>query len=121
MGKVFGFIEAVDTTAPLIASTAYTKVFTYTMNTLPGLIFQIMAGFIIIPIISLIWIDLFAVKNSNSNQPTQKDQSNAGGKSNTVVSGQSVEVISGQENIKHRYKTEEKAVQTDHSTMESQL
>ena len=127
MGKVFGFMEAVDTLAPLTASTAYTKVFTYTMNTLPGLIFQIMAGFIIISIISLIWIDLFAVKNSNSNQPTQNGQSNAdgqsntGGQSNTVVSGQSIAVISGQENIKHRYKTEKKAVQTDHRTKESQL
>ena len=121
MGKVFGFIEAVDTMAPLMASTAYTKVFTYTMNTLPGLIFQIMAGFMVIPIICLIWIDLFAVKKSNSGQPTQNDQSNAGGQSNTVVSGQSIAVISGQENIKHRHKTEEKAVQTDDRTMESQL
>ena len=121
MGKVFGFIEAVDTTAPLIASTAYTKVFTYTMNTLPGLIFQIMAGVIIVPIISLIWIDLFAVKNSNSGQPTQKDQPNAGGKSNIVVSGEPIAVINGQEKIYHRHKNEEKAVQTDDTTMESQL
>lgn len=127
MGKVFGFIEAVDTLAPLMASTAYTKVFTYTMNTFPGLIFQIMAGLMIIPIISLIWIDLFALKSSKSGQPTQNDQSNADGQSNageqsnTVVSGQSIAVISGQENIKYRHKTQERAVQTDHKTMESEL
>ena len=121
MGKVFGFIEAVDTLAPLMASTAYAKVFTYTMNTFPGLIFQIMAGLMIIPIISLIWIDLFAVKSSKSGQPTKNDQSNAGEQSNTVVSGQSIAVISGQENIKYRHKTQERAVQTDHKTMESEL
>lgn len=75
MGKVFGFIEAVDSGAPIIASTAYTKIFTSTMNTMPGFIFQIMAGLIIFPIVCLIWIDLYASTQMKSG-PSNSDQQN---------------------------------------------
>jgi len=62
IGKVFSLMTALDTTAPMIASTLYTFVYKYTINSYPAATFQMTALLMFIPILILMWIDLFTVR-----------------------------------------------------------
>ncbi|XP_054152845.1 solute carrier family 46 member 3-like [Oppia nitens] len=59
IGKVLSFMQALDTIAPVISTTALTYMFRYTMDDYPGIVYQLISGLILIPICVMIWIDLF--------------------------------------------------------------
>jgi len=59
IGKVFSFMTALDTVAPMISSTIFTYIFKHTMDSYPGTVYQLTAFLIFFPIFIMMWIDLF--------------------------------------------------------------
>ena len=59
MGKVMSFLSILDTVAPVISTTAFAYIFKYTIDSYPGAVYLLIAGFILVPIWVTMWIDLF--------------------------------------------------------------
>ena len=59
LGKVNSFMTTVDSLLPMIGTVVYTYIFKYTIDSYPGLVYQITAMTIILPILLLIWLDLY--------------------------------------------------------------
>ncbi|XP_054159983.1 solute carrier family 46 member 3-like [Oppia nitens] len=59
VGKVFSLMATVEAIAPTLASVYYSSVFGASIDTYPGLAFQIAAGILLIPLGIFIWIDLY--------------------------------------------------------------
>jgi PCFT/HCP family folate transporter-like MFS transporter 1/3 len=59
IGKIFSFIAALDTIAPMFSATIFTYIFKYTMDSYPGTVYQLTALLILFPIFTMMWIDLF--------------------------------------------------------------
>ena len=57
LGKVFSLVSTFETTAPTISSLIYTTIFSFSINFYPGLVFHFSALFLIIPFVSMMWID----------------------------------------------------------------
>lgn len=57
LGKVFSLVSTFETIAPTISSIIYTTIFSFSINVYPGLVFHFSVLFLIIPIISMMWID----------------------------------------------------------------
>lgn len=87
IGKVFSFMTALDTTAPMLASTLYNFVFKYTINSYPGAVFQITAILMFIPIWIVMWIDLFTVRPTDEIKGKHRNRNNlnAGNNNNDIV------------------------------------
>jgi len=75
LGKIFSLMSVIDSVVPLIASAIFTTVFRATMDTIPGLCFIITGGFLIIPFLIMIWIDIYT-KNINFENKKPKDKEN---------------------------------------------
>ena len=57
LGKVFSLVSTFETIAPTISSLIYTFIFSFSINIYPGLVFHFSALFLIIPIVSMMWIN----------------------------------------------------------------
>jgi PCFT/HCP family folate transporter-like MFS transporter 1/3 len=58
-GKVFSLMATVESLTPTFASLFYSSVFAATIDTYPGLAFQIAAVILFIPLSVFIWIDMY--------------------------------------------------------------
>lgn len=76
VGKVFSLMTALDTTAPMFSSTLYTFVFKYTIDSYPGTVFQMTALLMFIPIMIVMWIDLFTVRPIDERKKVHKNTDN---------------------------------------------
>ena len=83
LGKVFSLMSAVDSSAPAIASIMFSFLFNATMDTMPGISFIITGGILLVPILVMIWIDLYTVlpdlylKQANHNKQLEEGVDNA--------------------------------------------
>ena len=59
IGKVFSLMATVEALTPTLASVFYSSIFAVSIDTYPGLAFQIAAFILFIPLIVFIWIDLY--------------------------------------------------------------
>lgn len=59
IGKVFSLMATVESITPTLASIFYSSIFAASIDTYPGLAFQIAAFILFIPLIVFIWIDLY--------------------------------------------------------------
>ena len=59
MGKVMSFMLSLETLTPLLFTTVFAYIFKYTIDSYPGAVFQVIAGLLFIPILVMMWIDLF--------------------------------------------------------------
>ncbi|CAG2114637.1 unnamed protein product, partial [Medioppia subpectinata] len=57
-GKVFSLMATVESIMPTLASVFYTSIFAASIDTYPGLAFEIAAYILLIPLVIFIWIDL---------------------------------------------------------------
>jgi PCFT/HCP family folate transporter-like MFS transporter 1/3 len=62
LGKVFSLLATLESITPLIASLFFTYLFKWSLNFFPGLTFEVCAALMIIPLLSMIWIDLKTVQ-----------------------------------------------------------
>lgn len=57
-GKMMAVMAIADTISPVIATTIFSQIFRITVDEYPGTVFYVIAGLILIPICSMIWIYL---------------------------------------------------------------
>lgn len=55
-GRVFSFMSAVDSIAPMLASTIFTMIFRETIDSYLGLAFHVIAALQLLPLLVMIWI-----------------------------------------------------------------
>ena len=58
-GKVFSLLATIEALTPTLASLFYSSIFAASIDYYPGLTFQIAAAILFVPLIILIWIDLY--------------------------------------------------------------
>lgn len=58
-GQIFSILSAFESMVPLIASTFFALIFKATISMHPGLIFQMAALILFVPLITGVWIDLY--------------------------------------------------------------
>jgi PCFT/HCP family folate transporter-like MFS transporter 1/3 len=80
LGKVFSLMSAIDSVAPLIASSLFTTVFRATMDTMPGLSFIVTGSLLLIPFMIMMWIDIYTVipnfDNKKADNEEKKEENN---------------------------------------------
>lgn len=59
IGRLMSFMSAMDTLVPMVSSSIFTFIFNYTIDKYPGTVYQLTAFLILIPILSMMWIDLY--------------------------------------------------------------
>ena len=74
MGKIVSFMSLMDTLAPVLTSTLFAYIFSYTIDTYPGATYQITATLILLPLIGMMWIDLYTERPVVNKLPVDSDE-----------------------------------------------
>lgn len=74
-GKLFALMATVEALTPGIASIFYSVIFSATIDVYPGLVFQIAAFILLIPLFSIIFIDTYCIHDYDRSRSTQVAQS----------------------------------------------
>lgn len=59
IGKVFGLLAILESITPLLGGLVLTPIFQYSISFFPGLIFEVAAVLLLIPLFSFLWIDYY--------------------------------------------------------------
>ena len=67
-GKVFSLLATLESAMPLLASLLFTPIFKWSISFFPGLVFEIQAFILIIPLLAMGWIDIFTKHQFDENR-----------------------------------------------------
>ena len=59
LGKVMSLMTALDTLVPMFTNPILVLIFNHTLDTYPGTVYQVIALLLLIPILVMMWIDIY--------------------------------------------------------------
>lgn len=76
-GTIFALLSCLEAIIPLFAGVFFTTIFNATIDTVPGLCYQVAGGMIIVSVVVFCWVDITNQgKNFNTTLPESGNETN---------------------------------------------